>query len=151
MTGLGGQAKAGGPVVAHSLSHALAAAAAAVEAGVGLELISTPGCGHAAGTGWFCALGDLVAQRYPDLAVRLTLDCADDAGIVLGAFRRGLRSVVFTGNAAAAARLGDIAARSGAVVHRDRPMAIDLIETRNPRAACLEWFRPAAGSPSHLS
>ncbi len=148
---MGGQAKAGGPVIAYSLSHALAAADAAIEAGVELELISVPGCGHAAGTGWFCALGDLVVERYPDLPLRMTLDCADDAGIALGALRRGLRSLVFSGNALAAARLEDIAARSGAVIHRHRPVAIDLIGIQNPRVTCLGWFASGAGASSGLS
>jgi hypothetical protein len=137
---LGGMAKAGGPVIAHSLAQALAAAEAASEASVGLELLSAPGCGHAAGTGWFRALGDLVVEKYPGLPVKMTLDCADDAGIALGALRSGLKSIVFTGKLSAATRLDDIAVRSGAVIHRQRPDAVDLIATRDPKAACIRWF-----------
>lgn len=143
----GAPAVAGGPVVAHSLSHALTAAASAVDASSPLDLVSAPGCGSAAGTGWFAAVGDLVAERFPDLPLTLTLDCADAAGLALGALRRGIKSIIFTGNAVAAARLEDIAAQYGATIHRDRPVALDLLATRNPRTACAGWFSLGGGAP----
>lgn len=142
----GTQAKAGGPVIAYSLSHALAAAAAATHAALPLELVSVPGCGSAAGTGWFAALGDLVAERFPDLPLSLTLDCADDPGLVLGALRHGLKSIIFTGDPIAASRLDDIAGQYRAVVHRCRPTALDLHGTRNPRATCAGWFARGPGA-----
>ena len=142
----GTTAQAAAPVVVHSLSQALDAALAAVEAAKPLDLLSADGCGGAAGTGWFCALGDFVAERFPDLPLRLTLDCADHPGIVLGALRRGVKSIIFTGDPAAAARLDAIAAQTEAEIRRDRPIALDLLGIRNPRTACAGWFASGAGA-----
>lgn len=142
----GTPAKTGGPIVAHSLSHALAAAAAATDAALPLDLVSATGCASAAGTGWFAAVGALVAEQFPELPLSLTLDCADNAGVALGALRRGLTSIIFTGDPVAAARLDEIAAQSGAVIRRDRPIALDLQGARNPRATCIGWFTSEPGA-----
>lgn len=142
----GTQARAGGPVVVRSLAQALMAATAAASASVPLDLVSAAGCDAAAGTSWFAALGDLVAAEFPDLPLSLTLDCADRPGRVLGALRHGLKSIIFTGDPAAAARLDQIAAQTGAAIRRDRPHALDLATLRNPGAACAGWFTPNAGA-----
>jgi hypothetical protein len=131
------------PVVVHSLDHALAAAAAAVEAEVPLHLVSARGAASTAGPGWFSALGSIVAARFPGLPLALSLDCCGEAGLALGALRRGARSVIFTGASEAAMRLEEIARYRGATVATAYPDALDLAVARDPAAACARWFAQA--------
>jgi hypothetical protein len=123
-------------VIVHSLLEALAAAETADFLGVPLTLQGET----AAGVGWLTALLALVAERYPTLPLAGALDCAEDAGTAQGALRRGIRHIRFTGPEAALARLAAIAEIEGATVTAAALPAIDLLEERDPRAACRNWL-----------
>jgi acyl-CoA reductase-like NAD-dependent aldehyde dehydrogenase len=130
-------------IVVHSLGDARAALAAAASLGVGVTLASAPGAGISAGPGWFKAVVEMARGEFPAAACSCVLDCGDAAGTVLAALRQGLRRVVFTGPAATAARLADIAAQCGAVLERGplEPM-IDLLDQRDPAALCRDFLAP---------
>jgi hypothetical protein len=103
-------------VTVHSLDQALAAAQHAVERGLALHLTSVPGAAASAGFGWFAALVELVAERYPTLDLSACLDCADQPATAIGAMRRGLRHIRFSGSEAAYQRLNAIAGQFNAVI-----------------------------------
>lgn len=132
------------PVEIHGLADALIAAEAAAALGVPLMLLSAPGAGAYAGAGWWLGLVEAVRQAQPGLAVEAVLDCADRPGAVLAALRAGVRSVVFTGAAEAAAALADIAGQTGATLLTGRPEALGLRGRRDAAAACRAWL----GAPS---
>jgi hypothetical protein len=127
-------------IIVHSLDQALAAAAAAEALASPLVLRSAPGAGGNAGVGWFAALAEMLAERHPQLALTLVLDCADEAGTAMGAFRRGLKRVRFTGKPDVAAKLAAIAASHGATLDDDPRPALDLLGRRDPEAACRHWL-----------
>jgi len=127
-------------IIVHSLDHALAAAVAATAVNSPLVLRSAPGAGGSVGVGWFAALAEALAERHPALPMTLILDCADEAGTVLGAFRRGLKRVRFTGPPAVAAKLAAIAALQGAALDEDARPALDLLGHADPEAVCREWL-----------
>jgi hypothetical protein len=128
------------PIIIHSLDQALVAAAAAESVGSPLVLRSAPGAAGYAGVGWFAALASLLAERHPALEAHLVLDCADEAGTVLGAIRRGIKRIRFTGPPEIAARLQAIAAAEGAVLDDDPRPALDLLDLADPEAACRRWL-----------
>ena len=133
------------PIIIHSLDQALAAAAAAEALGVPLHLRSALGGGGTVGVGWFAALADLLAQQHPSLEAMLVLDCADEAGTVLGAIRRGIKRIRFTGPAEVAARLQAIAVAEGAALDDDPRPALDLLGVTDPEAACERWLAGRRG------
>ncbi|MDW8445541.1 MAG: hypothetical protein RML45_15825 [Acetobacteraceae bacterium] len=120
-------------VAVHGLNHAHAALAAAERLGVAVDLLSGAGAAAYAGAAWWQALTAQARAAHPSVAGRDILDCADEAGLAVEALRAGVRTVVFTGGAAQAARLAAIAQALGAEVLRDRPAALDLGEARAAR------------------
>jgi hypothetical protein len=123
-------------VIVHSLDQAAAAAAAAAELGVTLTVLSAPGAGGYAGPGWFAGLAEAVRARFPALEVAFVLDCADEAGTVQAALRRGLDRVRFDGPPEVAAKLAALGARldpGGAAV-------LVLLGRADPLAACRKFL-----------
>ena len=120
----------------HGLTHLRAALAAGAETGRPIVALSGIGASGFAGAGWFKALIDQGRQEFPDLPMTAILDCADRAGDVPAALKRGITHIVFTGHPKAASRLQDIAAQMGATILLERPPALDLLNARDPfRAA----------------
>jgi hypothetical protein len=120
----------------HGLTHLRAALAAGAETGRPIVALSAIGASGFAGAGWFKALIDQGRAEFPDVQLTAILDCADRAGDVPAALKRGISHVVFTGHPKAGEKLQDIAAQMGAVILPQRPPACDLIDSKDPfRAA----------------
>ena len=135
-------------IVVHSLGDARAALDAATSLGVGVTLASAPGAGIYAGPGWFKAVVETARGEFPGAACSSVLDCGDAPGMVLAALRHGLRRVRFTGPAAAAERLADIAAQYGAVLERAPLLpSLDLLDQGDPASLCRAFL---AGSHTPL-
>jgi hypothetical protein len=124
----------------HGLAHLRAALTAGAESGRPIVALSASGASGFAGAGWFAALIEQGRGEYPDLPLIAMLDCADRAGDVPAALKRGVTHIVFTGHPEAAARLADIAAHCGATILTERPPSCDLLNARDPlhaaRAHC---------------
>jgi len=116
----------------HSLEHLRAALAAGAATGRPIIALSAIGASGFAGAGWFAALVEQGRTEFPDVSLIAMLDCADRAGDVPAALKRGLTHIVFTGRAEAAERLRDIASQMGATVITARPAACDLLNSRDP-------------------
>jgi hypothetical protein len=129
-------------IIVHSLAQALAAAAAAAASALGTPLVlrSAAGAGGTVGVGWFVALAAATAERYPGQKVSFVLDCADEAGTALGALRRGVKRLRFTGPPEVAAKLAAIAAATGAALDDDTRPVLDLLDHPDPEAACRDWL-----------
>jgi hypothetical protein len=134
-------------IVIHSLDHARSAAGAAQALALPLTLASAAGAGGYVGPPWFKSVIDSAAAEFPGVRLSAVLDCGEEAGTALAALRHGLRRVRFTGGAAAAARLADIAGQLGAVIERGelRP-ALDLLDCRDLEASCRAFLAGNAGA-----
>jgi hypothetical protein len=126
-------------IIVHSLDQALAAARAAEVASFPLTLRSAPAAAGYAGVGWFAALAAILAERHPSLEATLILDCADEAGTAMGALRRGIVHIRFTGAPETAAKLASI----GAILDTDTRPALDLLDAADPEDACRRWLSGA--------
>ena len=133
-----------GRIIVHSLEHARAAVAAAAALDVPVTLVSAPGAGAYAGPRWFQAVVAEAAAACPAVAVDAVLDCGDVPGAVLAALRTGLKRVIFTGPEPARSRLAALAAARGATLEERMP-ALDLLDARDPQAACRSYL-PRAGT-----
>jgi hypothetical protein len=119
----------------HDLDQALAAAAAAAEAGRPVRLL-TPRHGlFAQGPGYWAAVARRLAAGAERARAELWVDADDAPGLAMAALRSGLDRLVFTGPAELAEKLAAIAAQAGGRLARTRPTALDLADAADPRAA----------------
>jgi nucleoside-diphosphate-sugar epimerase len=128
-------------IIVHSLAHAEAALAAAAALGVPVTLASAAAAGGYAGPLWFKALIEEARRSHPTADAAALLDCGEEPGTALGALRAGLRHIRFTGDDATRQRLAEIAAQLDATVEGgDAPAALDLVDARDPAAACRAFL-----------
>ncbi len=127
-------------IVFHTLEHARAALAAALEADVAVTLRSAPGAAAYAGTGYLKAIADAATKDYPDARVTWVIDCGADAGTALGALRIGWKQLRFSGAESLRKKLTDIAAQRDATVTGEAAgeTVLDLLEHHDPAAACRD-------------
>jgi hypothetical protein len=140
------------PVIIHSLAHARAALAAAVELGVPVVLASAPGAAGYAGVAWFGEVVAAAAAEHPTVSVTGVLDCADAAGHVMEAVRwcaepsRPRLVMRFTGDEALDRPLGEMVEAAGLRLIRDLAPGLDLQGVADPLAACRAWLAGMAGN-----
>ena len=129
-------------IVIHGLAQARAAAATARALGVAVRLRSARGAAAHAGPMWFRELVEIVRAEYPDVRIEASLDCADQAGLALGALRLGIETIRFDGPPRVRARIAAIAAALGAKMDDDGRRALDLAGVPDDRleAACRDWL-----------
>ncbi|HET8727829.1 MAG TPA: hypothetical protein VFO41_09985 [Alphaproteobacteria bacterium] len=114
-----------------------------------IDVVSAPDAGIRAGALWWKALVD----GHADSVGVALLDCGDSPGRTMGAFRAGVRDVLFRGSDALAAPLAQIAEAQGARLWREAPEALDLDRARDAEAACRAWLAgeaPARPGPRPL-
>src|SRR5215472_8008472 len=128
-------------IIVHCLEHAEAALAASAALGVPVMLASAAAAGGYAGPLWFKALIEEAKRAHPSADVASLLDCGDEPGTVLGALRAGIKHVRFIGDEATCRRLAEIAAQLRAGIESgDEPPALDLLDARDPGAACRAFL-----------
>jgi hypothetical protein len=127
-------------IVINDLAEAIVALKAAAAARKPVTLWSAAGAGIYAGAGWFAAVERRARQAVPAANATFVLDCAERADMVQEAFRAKIKGVCFSGSAALAAKLSDIAGKSGSMLHRRRPKALDLSGVNDPETACLHYL-----------
>ena len=130
----------GSAVVIHSLEHARAALEAARGLGVDVTLMSAPGAAAYVGAAVFRDMVAEATRAVPGVPVTAVLDCGGDPGLALNALRRGIKAVRIDVAPNVAARIRDIAGKSGAVVHEGAPAALDLKDAGDIDAACHAWL-----------
>jgi len=127
-------------VVVHSLDHARCALAAARTLRTPVALRSAEGAARYAGAGWFAAMIRQAKREFPDVAFTASLDCGDDAGYAMSAFREGIALVRVRTSKQVRDKLASIARKSGAKLDEDRAPALDLLSLTNPDAALCDWL-----------
>ncbi len=129
-------------VTIHDLRQARAAVAAAAEVGRPVTLLSAPGAAGTVGPAWFVALVEQAHASRPETTITGVLDCGGMPGHALAALRHGLKTICYDGPGFDA--IAAIAAAMNAVVARERPPALDLIDVIDDPAdlqeACRQWL-----------
>ncbi|MBI3453192.1 MAG: hypothetical protein HY057_10295 [Rhodospirillales bacterium] len=131
-------------IIVRSLAEARAALAAAAALGRPVTLLSPPGAAGYAGPMYFGEMIAAARAEFPHAEIEAILDCGDAPGHVLGALRYGLKTLRFTGPHAAAAKLAEIAAASGARLIAGEIPALDLHGRDNAEAVCRAWLADGA-------
>ncbi|MEK0084364.1 hypothetical protein [Benzoatithermus flavus] len=90
--------------------------------------MSAPGLAAFAGAGYWRAVEEALGRR-------VVIDCGEDAGLVLAAFRAGCRDLLFTGDADLARKLADMAEQLGAVLRSG--LDGEILEPSSERASFL--------------
>ena len=145
--------------LARDLDQARAAAAAGVEAGAPILILTPEDSAAALGILWGQELAAHLRREVPATDLLVALDCGDRAALAHEALRAGAEAVCFTGPAEQAEALAEVADALGKILLPARPAALDLarLSPKGRAAAAKAWVRnPAeaadvdpAGPPGH--
>lgn len=125
-------------VTVYDLAQAKIAAAVASDLKVGVTLLSAPFAAADVGVGWMVTLGQIIGEEFPDLDIKIMLDCGTASGRALGALRSsGLDGVIFNGPHETYLKLADIAEDASMLLVKDRPAALDLLDQTDEKLAKL--------------
>ncbi len=130
----------GKAVVVHDLEQARIALAAARDAGASITLLSAPAAASAVGPAWFATLVRTVRAEFPEVEVEAILDCGRAAGRAMAALQSGFNGIVFTGSDTVFYKLADIGEDARCTLYDGRPDALDLLDAKDPAAACRGWL-----------
>jgi hypothetical protein len=111
-----------------------------------VALLSAPGAALFAGCGWWRALVGQIRAEFAEIAIDDILDCADAAGLALGALRIGQRAIVLDPAAPGWDSVVAIAASLGGEVLAHRPVAIDMSKPAEARRL-RDWLLVPASPP----
>ncbi len=134
----------GKAIIIHSLEHAVAALKAARELDCPVTLASPPGAAAYTGALWFREVMKEAEREVPEADFAAMLDCGDKPGLVMAAFRQGLRNVRFTGARSAAEKLEAMAESEGFHLITGPLASLDLAEADDIAAACRTWLSETA-------
>jgi hypothetical protein len=125
--------------------HGLADARIALAPGLPVTLLSAPGAAGFAGCLWWRGIVAAAKEANPQTASTDILDCADAAGVAMGALRSGVCRLVLWRQAPGWDAVAAIAKRDKGFVLAQAPPALDLGE---PNAIRLlhGWLRSPAAS-----
>ncbi|HIC79670.1 MAG TPA: hypothetical protein EYP07_01725 [Kiloniellaceae bacterium] len=130
----------GRTIIIHSLEHAVAALRAAREVGCAVTLASPPGAAAYTGALWFREVVKEAAREVPEAEFTAVLDCGDKPGLVMAAFRQGVRSVRFTGAKVERDKLEALAEQEGYHLITGALDSLDLAAENDLTTACRAWL-----------
>ena len=111
-------------IVIHGKAHALAALAP----GLPVQLLSSPGAALSGGCLWWREIVAQAMRQHPATSCIDILDCADAAGLAMGALREGQIHLILWPQSPAFAAVSAAALAIGAEVLPARPPALDLAQ-----------------------
>ncbi len=124
--------------VVHSLAQAEAVLRAA--AGTGVVVSSAPAAAGQAGTGWFLAILEALAERPGPADWEGLLDCGDDAAAAIEALHAGARWIRLDGPDGALREVAGAARTLGARVNGPTGPVLDLGRVDDAGEACREFL-----------
>lgn len=134
-------------IIAHDARDMRAALAAAIATGRAVQVQSALGAASYLGVPLFARMCAIAAADYPAADALFVLDCADDAGYAVAAFRHGIRSVRLSASSPARDRVADIARQFGGCIADGDDPALDLMDVSDPLTACLRWLADVPEAP----
>jgi len=135
-------------LVIHGIADARRALAAVRTAGGnGVTLLSAPAAACFMGPAWWRALVSLAAAEHPTIGITDLLDCGDAAGRALEALRLGQRQLVLAWSCRQRTTVLERAGPLGAIVHGDRPAALDLAD-RDAERRLRTWLASGQAGPT---
>ena len=114
--------------------HGLADACAALAPGLPVTLLSAPGAALFGGCLWWREIIAAAGVRHPDTASIDLLDCADAAGMAMGALRNGVHRLVLWPQAPGWNAVAAIAERQGGFVLPRAPRRLEAWLQKSPAA-----------------
>jgi hypothetical protein len=124
--------------------HGLADAKAALAPGLPVTLLSAPGAAQFAGCLWWREVVVAARAGCPNTRATDVLDCADAAGMAMGALRSGVFRLVLWPEAPGWDGVAAIAERQGGFVLPKAPAALDLAQ-RNAIRRLHAWLQDSQG------
>lgn len=123
--------------IIHGRDHAFCVAQASEQTGVPVFLFSARGAALSLGPEVFLTIIKTAYRHFPDAQIEGVLDCADDAGVALGALRRGVTHISVNAPDPSQTKIIDIARQLGATVQKYPTNAVDLAYLTEPMKTVL--------------
>lgn len=130
----------GKTIIVHSLEQAVCALKVARGLNCPVTLASPPGAAAYTGALWFREVIRQAEREVPEVEVTAVLDCGDKPGLVMAAFRQGVRTVRFTGRKAQSEKLEAMAESEGYHLITGKLESLDLAGQSDPAEACRQWL-----------
>jgi hypothetical protein len=131
------------------LAEGRIAAAAGIEAGVPILILTPEDSAAALGILWSQELAAHLRREFPAADLLVALDCGDRAALAHEALRAGAEAVCFTGAEDQARGLAEVAAALGRRFFAMRPPALDLgaVPPKRRMAMAKAWL----GNPAEAA
>jgi hypothetical protein len=133
--------------LARDLDQARVAAAAGMEAGAPVLILTPEDSAAALGILWSQELAAHLRREFPEADLLVAFDCGDRAALAHEALRAGAEAVCFTGNEEQTRGLQDVAATLGRTLLTTRPPALDLsrLSPKRRSEAAKAWIGNPGG------
>jgi len=123
-------------IIVHTLEHAKMALKAAAELNKPVTLQSAPDAIFYAGSLYLWQMFEQAKIYHPGVSAQFILDCGDAGAEAIAAIGIGHKHIRVHDP-----KLQDIAKQHGVQVHSEPYEALDLLYTRDTKAACTQWLR----------
>ncbi len=130
-------------IIVHNLEHAMIALSVAEELQLHVTLISPPNAAATLGATVFRDIISKAAEEHPNAKFDSVLDCGNEPGMAMCAFRHGIKGVRISNGPEMSEKLSEIASQSGGLVYNKQGDELDLHAIKKPADACRTWLLSA--------
>lgn len=127
-------------IIVHNLEHAIAALSVAEALQLHVTLISPPNAAATLGATVFRDIISKAAEEHPNAKFDSVLDCGNEPGMAMGAFRHGIKGVRISNGPELSEKLSEIAFQHGGFVYNKQGDELDLHAMTKPADACRTWL-----------
>lgn len=128
-------------IIVHTLEHTLAALEAAAELNSPLTLQSAPDAIFYAGSLYLLHMFEQAKKYHPGVSARFIIDCGDAGAEAISVMQMGHKFLRSDAPPEIREKLADIASQLGAQIISGEYEALDLLQARDTKSACLNWLK----------
>jgi|TARA_B100001750_G_scaffold217596_1_gene203072 hypothetical protein len=127
-------------IVIHNIEHARAALRASSATKIPIAVISAPYAGCYAGVSWFLKIEEKVRKEFSKSKAIFILDCGDEPGIALEAFRLGVKFIFLKGSKKIIKKVSEIGAKKKSALYQKKIQILDLKNKISFLEQCEIWL-----------
>jgi len=127
-------------IVIHNIEHARAALKASSATKVSIAIVSAPYAGCYAGVSWFVKIEEKIRKEFSKTKAIFILDCGDEPGVALEAFRLGVKFIFLKGNKKIIKKISEIGLKKKSSLYQKKLKILDLKDKINFSEQCIIWL-----------
>ena len=127
-------------IIIHNIVHARAALEASSATKVPIAIVSAPYAGCYAGVSWFLKIEEKIQKEFSKTRTIFILDCGDEPGVALEAFRLGIKFIFLKGNKKVIKKISEIGLKNKSSLYQKKLKILDLKNKINNFEQCNIWL-----------